>query len=157
MRENFSYYMPVRICCEAGISKKIAQYIDGENVVMICDPFLYNNGVAKSIGDSMEGKNVVYFHDVEPNPSCESVDAAAAGGKRSSCRLCDRPWRRQFDGCCQDCFLSDDQRRKYLRLLQRRYTDASETADNADVYSYNSRHRQRSNQCGRVHQPQHTR
>ncbi|HIT06239.1 MAG TPA: iron-containing alcohol dehydrogenase [Candidatus Scybalocola faecipullorum] len=78
MRENFSYYMPVRICCEAGISKKIAQYIDGENVVMICDPFLYNNGVAKSIGDSMEGKNVVYFHDVEPNPSCESVDAAAA-------------------------------------------------------------------------------
>lgn len=78
MKEKFSYCMPTRVCYEAGISKKVAQYIDGENVLIISDPFLYNNGTAKQIGDSMEGKRVAYFSDIEPNPSCESVDAAAA-------------------------------------------------------------------------------
>lgn len=81
MKEKFSYYMPVKICYEAGISKKAADYIDGENVLIISDPFLYNNGTAKAIGESMSGKNVAYFSDIEPNPSCESVDAAAAAAR----------------------------------------------------------------------------
>lgn len=81
MKEKFSYYMPTKICCEAGISKKIAEYIDGDNVLIISDPFLYNNGTAKMIGDSMKGKNVAYFSDIEPNPSCESVDAAAKAAR----------------------------------------------------------------------------
>ncbi|MCI6018360.1 MAG: iron-containing alcohol dehydrogenase family protein [Clostridiales bacterium] len=77
MKEKFTYCMPTRVCFEAGISKKVAQFIKGDNVLIISDPFLFNNGVAKAIGDSMADKNVAYFSDIEPNPSCESVDAAA--------------------------------------------------------------------------------
>lgn len=81
MREQFSYYMPVKICFEAGISRKAADYIAGENVLIISDPFLYNNGTARTVGESMSGKNVAYFWDIEPNPSCESVDAATAAAR----------------------------------------------------------------------------
>lgn len=81
MREQFNYYMPVKICFGAGISKKVSDYIDGENVLIISDPFLYNNGTAQAVGESMKDKNVAYFWDIEPNPSCESVDAAAAAAR----------------------------------------------------------------------------
>ncbi|EPR12988.1 iron-containing alcohol dehydrogenase family protein [Ruminiclostridium papyrosolvens] len=77
MDNQFEFFMPTKICFEAGISKKVDKYISGKNVLIISDPFLYQSGVAKQIGDSMSGKNVAYFSDVEPNPSCESVDKAA--------------------------------------------------------------------------------
>lgn len=77
MDNQFEFFMPSKICFEAGISKKIDKYIKGENILIISDPFLYQSGVAIQIGDSMEGKNVAYFSDVEPNPTCESVDKAA--------------------------------------------------------------------------------
>ncbi len=78
MRKEFNYWMPVHICFEAGMSKKMDQLIKGENVLIISDPFLYNNGTAERIGKSLEGKKVAYFSGIEPNPSCESVDEAAA-------------------------------------------------------------------------------
>lgn len=77
MQNQFDFFMPTKICFEAGISKKVDRYIKGENILIISDPFLYQSGVAKEIGDSMSGKNVAYFYEVEPNPSCESVDKAA--------------------------------------------------------------------------------
>ncbi len=77
MENQFDFFMPTKVCFEAGISKKIDKYIKGENILIISDPFLYQSGVAKQIGDSMSGKKVAYFSEVEPNPSCESVDKAA--------------------------------------------------------------------------------
>lgn len=78
MREKFGYWMPVHICYEAGSSKKLAEFIKGEQVLIISDPFLYQNGLAESIGNALKGKRVSYFSHIEPNPSCESVDEAAA-------------------------------------------------------------------------------
>ena len=78
MKPDFHYYMPVRVVYDAGISKKLGQYVHGSNILLICDPFLYQSGAAKAIGDSLEGKHVEYFSKIEPNPSCESVDEAAA-------------------------------------------------------------------------------
>lgn len=78
MREKFGYWMPVHICYEEGISKKMTRFIKGERVFVISDPFLYENGLAESVGNSLEGKQVSYFSHIEPNPSCESVDEAAA-------------------------------------------------------------------------------
>ncbi len=77
MENQFEFFMPTKVCFEAGISKKVDKYIKGEKILIISDPFLYHSGVAKQIGDSMSGKEVAYFFDVEPNPSCESVDKAA--------------------------------------------------------------------------------
>ena len=81
MEKAFHYYMPVNILFDYGISKKMGNYISGKNVLIISDPFLRQNGVAQQIGDSLTGKNVGYFSDIEPNPSCESVDAAAAAAR----------------------------------------------------------------------------
>ncbi len=78
MKNDFSYHMPVRVVYDNGISRKLGQYVHGDNILLICDPFLYQNGVAEAIGKSLEGKNVQYFSKIEPNPSCESVDEAAA-------------------------------------------------------------------------------
>lgn len=78
MENQFEFFMPTKVCFEPGISKNAERYIKGDNIVIISDPFLYKSGVAKQIGDSMKGKNIAYFSDVEPNPSCESVDRAAA-------------------------------------------------------------------------------
>ena len=74
--------MPVKILFDYGVSQKMASYIAGENVLIISDPFLYQNGVAQRIGESLIGKTVGYFSDIEPNPSCESVDAAAAAARK---------------------------------------------------------------------------
>ncbi len=81
MEKAFHYYMPVKILFDYGVSQKMASYIAGENVLIISDPFLYQNGVTQRIGESLIGKTVGYFSDIEPNPSCESVDAAAAAAR----------------------------------------------------------------------------
>lgn len=84
MKENFSFHMPVRVVYEKGISQKLNQYITSDTVLLICDPFLYQNGTAEKIGQSLVGKTVAYFSDIEPNPSCESVDLAAAKAREIS-------------------------------------------------------------------------
>lgn len=75
---NFSYCMPTRVVLGKGSTARIGEYVQGRNVLIICDPFLYDSGVAEKIGANLAGYNVVYFHAIEPNPSCESVDAATA-------------------------------------------------------------------------------
>jgi alcohol dehydrogenase len=77
MNQSFQYWMPVKVCYGIGVSKQAVNYITDHNVLIISDPFLYKTGVAEEIGRSMTGKNVSYFYEVEPNPSCESVDKAA--------------------------------------------------------------------------------
>lgn len=81
MKDQFNYCMPTRICFHAGASKETAQFMHGENVLIISDPFLYKNGIAQKIGESLVGKKVAYFSEIEPNPSCESVDKAASIGR----------------------------------------------------------------------------
>ena len=78
MTEQFKFHMPTRIIFEEGLTKRLSDYIPGGRVLIISDPFLYKNGVAQAIGEAMKGKQVAYFSEIEPNPSCESVDAAAA-------------------------------------------------------------------------------
>ncbi len=81
MNQSFHYCMPVKVCYSAGASKQAADYIKDDNVLIISDPFLYKTGVAEEIGRSLAGKNVAYFYEIEPNPSCESVDKAAAAAR----------------------------------------------------------------------------
>lgn len=78
MKNEFSYCMPVRVVYNCGASQNLTGYVKAERVMIICDPFLFQNGAAERIGASLAGKTVGYFHEVEPNPSCISVDKAAA-------------------------------------------------------------------------------
>ena len=78
LQEPFAFHMPTRIQFQNGLSRQLAQWIPGERVLIIADPFLVRSGAAGAIGDAMTDKAVTYFSDIEPNPFCESVDAAAA-------------------------------------------------------------------------------
>lgn len=78
---EFSYCMPSRIVLGKGSTARLKQYIQGDRVLIICDPFLYQSGAAERIGANLEGCTVSYFHAIEPNPSCESVDAAAEAAR----------------------------------------------------------------------------
>lgn len=78
---GFSYCMPSRIVLGKGSTVRLKEYIQGNRVLIVCDPFLYQNGIAQRIGAGLEGCTVSYFYAIEPNPSCESVDAAAAAAR----------------------------------------------------------------------------
>lgn len=78
---KFNYYMPTRINFKVEAALEIGPHIDGDNVLIVSDPFLYKSGLAEKIGKSLEGKKVAYFSQIEPNPSCESVDKAADLGR----------------------------------------------------------------------------
>ncbi|MGE4276525.1 MAG: iron-containing alcohol dehydrogenase family protein [Lawsonibacter sp.] len=82
-KESFKFHMPTEVRFEAGLSRKMSPFVRGESVLIISDPFLFKNGTAEAIGNSLTGKRVTYFSDIEPNPSCESVDAAAALARES--------------------------------------------------------------------------
>lgn len=77
VNEQFMFHMPTAIQFENGLIKRLSDFIKGQNVLIICDPFLYQSGTAEKIGSGIEGKQVTYFSAIEPNPSCESVDEAA--------------------------------------------------------------------------------
>lgn len=82
MNEQFQFYMPTKVLFKSGMVNELDAHLKGENVLVICDPFLYKSGAAQKIGAGLKGKNVIYCSDIEPNPSCESVDAAAAIARR---------------------------------------------------------------------------
>ncbi len=81
--DNFKFNMPVAVHYGVGAAKNMTDLIDGENVLIVCDPFLFNNGTAKSIGDALQNKNVSYYSDIEPNPSTISVDACANAAREA--------------------------------------------------------------------------
>ncbi len=74
---QFEYCMPSKIVFRHGATQEIKRYVQGDRILIISDPFLYQNGTAKAVGDHLTDCQVAYFSDIEPNPSCESVDAAA--------------------------------------------------------------------------------
>lgn len=52
--------------------------IKGKSLLIMSDPFLYNNGTAQEVAEATKIDSVVFFHEIEPNPSCQTVDKAVA-------------------------------------------------------------------------------
>lgn len=78
MNSEFRFWMPAHIRCGQGAARNMLDEIRGDSVLIISDPFLYQNGTAERIGNALTGKTVTYFSEIEPNPSTTSVDACAA-------------------------------------------------------------------------------
>ncbi len=74
----FHFWMPVEIHCAAGAAADLSDAVAGDRILIVCDPFLYENGTAQRIGDTLNGCQVHYFHGIEPNPSTDRVDECAA-------------------------------------------------------------------------------
>ena len=74
----FNYFMPTKVVFGDGATKGIDQLIRGKRLLVMSDPFLYNNGTAKRIAEAANAEAAVFFHEIEPNPSCQTVDKATA-------------------------------------------------------------------------------
>ena len=61
MVDKFTFHMPTTVCFENGIAKKVKDYITGENVCIISDPFLFENGTAQALGAAMEGLSLIHI------------------------------------------------------------------------------------------------
>ena len=82
--KNFRFHMPVAVHYGVGIAHNMTGRIRGERVMIVCDPFLYQSGVAEKLGGALEGKTVSYFSGIEPNPSTVSVDACAEAARAAA-------------------------------------------------------------------------
>lgn len=73
---DFTYLMPTKIIFAEDSSRRLVDLVKGQNLFMMCDPFLYANGTAERLANIAKVKNVSYFHEIEPNPSCQTIDKA---------------------------------------------------------------------------------
>lgn len=76
--KEFNFWMPTHVRYGVGVTADLTEDISGGSVIIISDPFLFENGTAKRIGDALRGKSVVYFSNIQPNPTTTSVDECAA-------------------------------------------------------------------------------
>ena len=52
--KNFRFHMPVAVHYGVGIAHNMTGRIRGERVMIVCDPFLYQSGVAEKLGGDIE-------------------------------------------------------------------------------------------------------
>jgi alcohol dehydrogenase class IV len=74
---NFDFHMPTKVVFENNFVEGLGKHVKGTSVLMMCDPFLYKIGMAQKVADATNIDKVVFFNEIEPNPSCQTVDKAA--------------------------------------------------------------------------------
>lgn len=75
------YKQPVTIYFGNGELARFAEIIANQGVtrgILVCDPFLSQNGLAKKLVESSNGILVGIFDEVQPNPTVKNVDDCAA-------------------------------------------------------------------------------
>lgn len=68
--------MPTKLVFEDGAIQQLSGLVTGDSLLMMCDPFLYNNKMAQEVARQTGIKKVTFFHEIEPNPSCQTIDRA---------------------------------------------------------------------------------
>ena len=77
-KESFNYFMPTRLVFEDGAIHKLNTLVKGKSLLVMSDPFLFSSGTAQKVAEATKIENIFFFHEIEPNPSCNTVDKAAA-------------------------------------------------------------------------------
>lgn len=75
---KFNYYMPTKVVFGDGVINDLGSLVKGKSLIVVSDQFLFNNGTAQKVADATNIDKVVFFHEVEPNPSGQTIDKAAA-------------------------------------------------------------------------------
>lgn len=73
---QLQFWNPVKICFLSGEVFQLEDEVKG-GAVIVTDAFLYKNGVAGRVGEQMGIKHISYYHEVEPNPSTDTVNRCA--------------------------------------------------------------------------------
>ena len=77
----FMFHMPVRIHFKHGASLAMADYIDGNQVLILISHTLYKNGTAEAIEKSLSKVQVTFFHEIETDPTTACVQKAVLKAK----------------------------------------------------------------------------
>lgn len=77
-KRNFTYYMPTKVIFDDNAVENLPKYVKGKSLLVMCDPYLFSVGVAKKVAESTGIEKITYFNEIEPNPSCQTVDRAVA-------------------------------------------------------------------------------
>lgn len=76
--KSFNYFMPTKLVFGDGVIQGLDELVKGKSLLIMSDPFLYNNGTAQKVAEATKIDSVAFFHEIEPNPSCQTVDQAVA-------------------------------------------------------------------------------
>ncbi len=76
VNKGFNYFMPTKLVFGDGVIYGLDELVHGKSLLIISGPFLYNNGTAQKVAEATKIGSVAFFHEIEPNPSCQTVDQA---------------------------------------------------------------------------------
>lgn len=77
----WTYRNPVRVVFGTGRLEQLAQVMEEngmDRALIVSDPFTHKCGVADRIKEYAKGRVLDIISEVEPNPTCDNVDACAA-------------------------------------------------------------------------------
>lgn len=83
-KKNFTYYMPTKVIFDDNAVENLSKYVKGKSLLVMCDPFLFSIGVAKKVAESTGIEKIAYFNEIEPNPSCQTIDRAVAVARENN-------------------------------------------------------------------------
>lgn len=83
-KKNFTYYMPTKIIFDDNAVENLSKFAKGKSLLVMCDPYLFNIGVAKKVAESTGIEKISYFNEIEPNPSCQTVDKAVEVARKNN-------------------------------------------------------------------------
>ena len=75
---QFEYCMPTRVICGADNIKKLDELMPNGPVFIVSDRIMVRIGVTERMKEILAPRRVEVFAEVEPNPSFETADKAAA-------------------------------------------------------------------------------
>ena len=87
----WKYYNPVEVVFGTGKLDELGQLMAErglDRALIVSDPFTHRSGVAARLKECAGGRVLDIISEVEPNPTCDNVDACA---RRASCLLYTSP------------------------------------------------------------------
>lgn len=76
----YTYKNPVEVVSGTDVLKNLGKIMKEHNLdkaILVADPFSAKTGVADQVKEYADGRIIAIVSDVEPNPTCDNVDACA--------------------------------------------------------------------------------
>ncbi len=74
---DMNFFLPVKVMFGNGRIGELGSLISGDRIMIISDHALIELGFVSEVKEKIGRTDVIEFCEVEPNPSCETVDKAA--------------------------------------------------------------------------------
>lgn len=85
----WNYLNPVKVMYGTGILESLDEVMEQQEMdhaLLVADPFNAKSGVAQKVKECAKGRIIDIVCDVEPNPTCDNVDACAARARETGAK-----------------------------------------------------------------------